>query len=299
MSRASSSSDASSFAAATAAGVFRKARADAPAGFFAAEAAGLRWLRVEGGPPVAGVRAVADDHLDLDKLVETRPTADAARRFGRQLATMHDAGAEAFGVLPPGLEKASHGFFGPLDQPLPMLAGKHEHFGEFLASCRLEPMLEQGAKNGCFSADDVAMVRRLCAVLRNGAFDDPTDKPARLHGDLWSGNVLWTAEGATLIDPAAHGGHRETDLAMLALFGAPHLQQIRAGYEEVHPLRHGWQQRVGLHQAYPVGMHAVFFGGGYAAQLRSLIRPYVEHDPPPGAINTKHDADTELVDANE
>ncbi|MET0434531.1 MAG: fructosamine kinase family protein [Cellulomonas sp.] len=119
-----------------------------------------------------------------------------------------------------------------------------------------------------------ALLRRLADRLRSGALDDD-DVPARLHGDLWSGNVLWTPTGATLIDPAAHGGHRESDLAMLALFGFPHLSDVLDAYQEVHPLRRGWQHRVGLHQVYPVGMHAVLFGGGYAAQLRRIAAPYV------------------------
>jgi fructosamine-3-kinase len=62
---------------------------------------------------------------------------------------------------------------------------------------------------------------------------------------------------------------------MLALFGCPHLDEVIAGYQDVHPLRRGWQHRVGLHQVYPVGMHAVLFGGGYAAHLRRLVVPYL------------------------
>jgi fructosamine-3-kinase len=98
-----------------------------------------------------------------------------------------------------------------------------------------------------------------------GDFDDD-DPPARLHGDLWSGNVMWTPRGAVLIDPAAHGGHRETDLAMLALFGCPHLDAVIEGYEGQHPLRKGWRDRIGLHQIYPLLAHVVLFGGGYASQ---------------------------------
>jgi fructosamine-3-kinase len=98
-----------------------------------------------------------------------------------------------------------------------------------------------------------------------GDFDDD-EAPARLHGDLWSGNVMWTPGGAVLIDPAAHGGHRETDLAMLALFGCPHLDAVIAGYEEQRPLRLGWRDCVGLHQIYPLLAHVVLFGGGYAGQ---------------------------------
>ncbi|MDT0440742.1 fructosamine kinase family protein, partial [Streptomyces doudnae] len=80
-----------------------------------------------------------------------------------------------------------------------------------------------------------------------GAFDDD-DVPARLHGDLWSGNVMWTGDGAVLIDPAAHGGHRETDLAMLALFGFPFMDEVLAGYQTVRRLRDGWADRFDLHQ---------------------------------------------------
>ena len=98
-----------------------------------------------------------------------------------------------------------------------------------------------------------------------GDFDDD-DWPARLHGDLWSGNVMWTSGGAVLIDPAAHGGHRETDLAMLALFGCPHFATVIEGYRARRPLREGWQDRVGLHQLYPLLVHIVLFGGGYARQ---------------------------------
>jgi fructosamine-3-kinase len=119
-------------------------------------------------------------------------------------------------------------------------------------------------------ARDLELLDRLAAVLRRGDLDDD-EPPARVHGDLWSGNVLWTADGAVLIDPAAHGGHRESDLAMLALFGLPHLDDVLAGYQEVHPLRRGRRHRVALHQVYPVGMHAVLFGGGYVAQLHRLL----------------------------
>jgi fructosamine-3-kinase len=101
-----------------------------------------------------------------------------------------------------------------------------------------------------------------------GDFDDE-DRPARIHGDLWSGNVMWTEKGVVLIDPAAQGGHRETDLAMLALFGCPHLGEVLAGYQAVRPLREGWRDRAGLHQLYPLLAHVALFGGGYARQTEA------------------------------
>jgi fructosamine-3-kinase len=77
---------------------------------------------------------------------------------------------------------------------------------------------------------------------------------------------MWTPAGAVLIDPAAHGGHRETDLAMLTLFGCPHSEAVLAGYQAQVPLREGWRDRIGLHQLYPLLAHVVLFGGGYRRQ---------------------------------
>lgn len=248
--------------------VHRKARADAPAGFFACEAAGLEWLRVPGGARVVEVLDVADDHLDLVRLESVRPDPAAARAFGAALARTHDAGAAAFGAPPRGW--SGDGFFGPLDAPLPMPSGAHTSWGAFLAECRLEPAASALRAAGRTAPQDDAAFARLAERLRAGAWDDD-DPPARLHGDLWSGNLVWTPDGVTLIDPAAHGGHRETDLAMLALFGLPHLDEVLAGYQEVHPLTRGWRHRVTLHQLYPLAVHALLFGGGYVPQTLALV----------------------------
>jgi fructosamine-3-kinase len=100
--------------------------------------------------------------------------------------------------------------------------------------------------------------------------DAPPEPPARLHGDLWSGNVLADRSGrAWLIDPAAYGGHREMDLAMLDLFG-PVPDRTVAAYEELAPLADGWRERIGLWQLFPLLVHAVLFGGGYLHQSHDL-----------------------------
>lgn len=247
--------------------VFVKHNASAPPGFFAAEAAGLEWLTVEGGVPCVQVIAHDATSLTLRRLYPSVPTAPAAREFGARLARTHNAGAPAFGVGPAG--HTGDGFFGPMSQPLPMSLAGHGSWGAFYARERLTPILHMARPRlGAEVHDAVAAVAEVC---RTGAFDDD-DGPARLHGDLWSGNVMWTVDGAVLIDPAAHGGHRETDLAMLALFGCPFSDDVLAGYQSVQPLRAGWQERVDLHQLYPLLAHVVLFGGGYAGQVEVAAR---------------------------
>lgn len=240
---------------------FVKRNPAAPQGFFGVEAAGLRWLAVDGGVRCARVVAQDAGSLTLERLESVPPTPTAAREFGARLAITHDAGAAAFGAAPDGW--TGPGYFGPLSQPLPMSFQEHTTWGEFYAQERLHPMADLAS--GRLSRRTADMVQAVTDRCLRGEFDDD-DVPARLHGDLWSGNVMWTSDGATLIDPAAHGGHRETDLAMLELFGCPYLDRVIEGYQTVHRLRDGWQSRTGLHQLYPLLAHVALFGAGYEGQ---------------------------------
>jgi fructosamine-3-kinase len=86
--------------------------------------------------------------------------------------------------------------------------------------------------------------------------------------------VLWAPGDAWLIDPAAHGGHRETDLAMLRLFGCPHLDRVLGAYQEVAPLADGWTERIGAHQLFPLLVHTVLFGRSYAAQAIAAAKSF-------------------------
>ncbi len=247
---------------------FVKQHPDAPPGYFAWEAAGLEWLAgVDGGVPCARVVSVGATSLTLRRLESATPTAEAADAFGSRLAVTHDAGAAAFGAGPDGWDGA--GFFGPLSQPLPMSLRRHRRWGDFYADERLAPMAELAAAR--LDPSTRGAIDAVAARCRAGDFDDD-DRPARLHGDLWSGNVMWTPDGVVLIDPAAHAGHRETDLAMLALFGCPHYDAVLAGYQWVRPLKPGWRNRIGLHQLFPLLAHVVLFGGGYAQQTDAAAR---------------------------
>lgn len=253
------------------AGAFTKRRLNAPPGFFEAEAAGLRWLADAGGARTVEVIAVERDRIDLAALRPARPTNAHAREFGRALAATHDAGAAAFGVPPPDLDGPT--YVG--NQPLATRPAGWPSWGEFYATERVLPYATRAADSGSLGGDGLRTVEAACDRIRSGDFDDDRP-PARIHGDLWNGNVQWTSEGVVLIDPAAHGGHRETDLAMLALFGCPYLDEVLAGYERGHRLVGGWRDRVGLHQLHPLAVHAASHGPSYAAPLVAAARSVLQ-----------------------
>ncbi|PPG52160.1 fructosamine kinase [Rathayibacter sp. AY2B3] len=229
--------------------------------FFEWEAAGLGWLReADGGARCVGVEAVSPGRIELEEIRSVRPSAESARAFGAALARTHDAGATAFGAPPPGWTGPA--YIGRRAMP----CRPDDSWGRFYAEQRVRPFLGPAVEAGTLTAAESRAVERALDRVAAGAFDDGAG-PARIHGDLWTGNVLWSAEGAVLIDPAAHGGHRETDLAMLSLFGAPHLGAVLEGYREQHPLEAGYEERVPLHQLHPLAVHAAGHGPTYGRAL--------------------------------
>jgi len=244
-----------------------KHRTDAPVGLFAAEAAGLSWLRVPGGADVVQVIEATDQSITLAGIEPTTPTRAAARAFGEALARTHDAGARSFGCGPDR-------FTGPsFIADLPMPTDSSLTWGAFFAQQRVMHYAELAR------AELIPSGRRALEMvadrLADGVFDDDTP-PARLHGDLWSGNVLFSPTGVVMIDPSAHGGHRISDLAMVSLFGAPFLDDIFDAYEQsTDHLPSDWRNLIGLHQIYPLLVHTVLFGGGYAAAAVRAAQRYL------------------------
>lgn len=250
--------------------VFAKFHDDPPEGFFTTEATGLAWLADAGAVGVPEVLAVTDGAgladaatglpamLVLSWVDTGGPSVADEHAFGAALARLHLAGAPCF-----GREDA---------RPTGSLQLPNDPCGswpEFYAQRRLLPLVAEARRRRAVDGATLDAVADIAGRLGDlAAADEP---PARLHGDLWAGNRLVDRHGVSwLIDPAAHGGHREFDLAMMALFGgfAP---AVWEAYHDVHPLADGWQQRVGLHQLGPLLVHAIKFGGGYRAAVQRAV----------------------------
>jgi fructosamine-3-kinase len=248
---------------------FVKTRREAIAGEYAAEAAGLAWLAEPGLLRTPAVMEVDEAYLALQWIEPGAVSSLGAEELGRGLAGTHRAGAEDFGA-PPALRGGDTGF-GSLRLP----NGPAADWPSFYAGQRLLPLLAMARERGAISASAGRAVESVCE--RIGELCGPSEPPARLHGDLWSGNVMADGEGrAWLIDPSAYGGHREVDLAMLRLFGgwAGTQSRIFDAYEEAWPLAEGWRDRVELYQLLPMLVHALLFGGSYRAGAERIAMSY-------------------------
>jgi fructosamine-3-kinase len=251
--------------------VFVKTAADAQPGAYAAEAAGLRWMGAAGALPVPEVLAVDERFLAL-AWVDGGGRLDASA-LGEGLAHLHRAGAAGPGALPPDTPPGPDGAPPPLRLgPLALPNEPAERWPEFYAANRLVPLARRAADRGAL---DAAGVRAVESVARRiDELAGPPEPVARLHGDLWMGNVHAAADGRPwLIDPAAHGGHREVDLAMLRLFGGPGLG-FASAYDEVWPRADGHEERLALWQLFPLLVHAVLFGAPYGGSARRAAERY-------------------------
>lgn len=256
---------------------FVKTRPEAAPEEYATEARGLQWLAEPGALRTPRVLEVADDYLVLEWVQQGHLSVEGAEELGRGLALTHAAGAPAFG---------DSGMAAPADQPYTAAAASS--FGSlrlpnhptpdwptFYAQRRLLPLAQIAHERSALSEAGAHSVEAVCERLPELA--GPPEPPARLHGDLWSGNAMADADGRPwLIDPSAYGGHREVDLAMLRLFGgrAGPERRIFAAYADTAPLADGWEERVELWQLLPLLVHAVLFGGGYVGAVERVASRY-------------------------
>jgi len=244
--------------------IFVKTHKNPPAHFFTTEATGLDWLRASNKVNVPKVIAVNDDppYLAMEWVELGSDMPDTESHFGQQLAQLHMTEFTCFG-RPDGRTTGS--------QAVPNLAC--DSWVEFYASRRLLPLAELAFEKKALPKGCVDKLEILAGKLQEfGAADESA---CLLHGDLWAGNRVVDTRGRSwLIDPAAHGGHREFDLAMMRLFGGYEKTCFDA-YHENYPLQVGWEDRIALHQLAPLIVHAIKFGGSYVAATESALANYI------------------------
>jgi fructosamine-3-kinase len=244
--------------------VFAKTSAAVPPQHFTTEAAGLAWIRGASELCVPQLVAVSDTppFLVLEWIEEESEVAETEASLGRGLAALHQAGAASFGRT----DRRPTGSRGLPNEPCVT-------WTEFYATQRLLPLIRLATDSRALPDRTLRGLETIAGRL--GELGGEPECPARLHGDLWAGNRLVGRGGRNwLIDPAAHGGHREFDLAMMRLFGG-FGPDVFAAYAETHPLVAGWQDRVALHQLAPLVIHAVKFGGSYPASVERALSGYV------------------------
>ena len=244
--------------------VFVKTNASAPRAMFPAEARGLAWLAEADALRVPRVLAVCDERGDDPSFLALELLAPAARArgfdeaLGRGLAALHRFGAPRFGL-------DHDNFIGRL----PQSNTPHATWPAFYREERLAPQIRMATDRGLLGG---GLRKRLDALLaRLEAIVGPPEPPARLHGDLWGGNLHVDERGAPcLIDPAAYGGHREVDLAMMKLFGG-FSPRVFDAYDEAFPTAEGGEERVPLYQLYFLLAHVNLFGSGYVSSVERAV----------------------------
>lgn len=246
---------------------FAKWSAQAPSDIFLREAAGLDALRAASGDVIiprvvaaSGPNRVDPAYLILEYLAAAFGERPDDERLGRGLATIHQTRAERFGFPSPS-------YCGSTRQD----NRRCESWVEFYRDCRVGPLVEMLATQGVLLAADRQLYDRLMMRLPDLL---PTDSsPSLIHGDLWSGNVLWTTRGPALVDPACAYADREMEFGIATLFGDLSDRALSA-YEEAWPLPKGWRERNPLYQLYHLLNHAVLFGGRYAEDARRIALRY-------------------------
>lgn len=233
-------------------------------GLFEREAAGLRALRATGAVAVPDVVRESPAGLVLEWIDVGRPRSATEATFGRQLAALHRTTNASFGAV----DGAPAGYLG--SQPVDLTPTAT--WVELFFDRRVVPLTEAAVAAGRIDPAATGLVERVRP--RAAELCGPAEAPALVHGDLWGGNRLVDRDGTSwLIDPAAHWGHRELDLAMMQLFGGFD-RAVYDAYDEAFPLAPGWRDRVSWYQLPPLLVHAIKFGGSYGAAALAALRRY-------------------------
>jgi len=234
-------------------------------GMFQAEAAGLEILAETNCIRIPRVISFGEFEetafLVLEFILPAPQHRNYWRFFGEQLAVLHQYSNTHFGL-------DHDNFIGSI----PQSNTQTENLCDFYVTQRFEPLLKKSLESGLADKELARLADRLFSRLDRLI---PPEKPALLHGDLWSGNVMTGSGGEPcLIDPAVYYGHRETDLAFSTLFGA-FPDEFYQAYNEIFPLQKNWLERIDLFNIYPLFVHLLLFGTSYYPQLKSAIVKYI------------------------
>lgn len=241
--------------------LFVKWNNSAPDSMFSAEAKGLALLNDAGTHLKIPDSKLQKNHfLVLEWIDEGGGKTNSAYDFGVELAKLHQNSSNSFGL-------DHDNFIGRL----PQSNQQHSNWPDFYAIERIEPQVKMGVESGKLTRSVLRDVQKLYSKL-GSIF--PTEKPALLHGDLWSGNYMFTKSGnASIYDPAVYYGHREMEIAMTRLFGG-FSANFYEGYNNEYPLEPGFEDRVNICNLYPILVHANLFGGSYSRQAENIINRY-------------------------
>jgi protein-ribulosamine 3-kinase len=234
-------------------------------GMFEAEAKGLRLLKEPDAisiPEVVVHGVVGQFQFLVLEFIEAKSKQESYwEALGEQLARLHRVSSRTFGL-------DHNNFIGSLIQ----INSPTKAWIEFFIEKRLDVQLKQAMKYGKISPvvekQFQILFQKLPSLL-------PEEKPSLLHGDLWSGNLITNDKGMPcLVDPAVYFGNREIELAFTELFGG-FSDRFYEVYDAQFKLEPGYRDRMELYQLYPLMVHVNLFGGGYVAQVVSILKRFV------------------------
>ncbi|MFY0599102.1 MAG: fructosamine kinase family protein [Cyclobacteriaceae bacterium] len=213
-------------------------------------------------PEVIGFGSVENQYYLIIELIERgAPNSKFWDSFGQQLADLHRHSSPNYGL-------DIDNFIGRL----PQINKQHENWVDFFVENRLDYQLQLGLTNQVLTAAFASKIEKLYNKLPTLL---PTEKPALLHGDLWSGNFLCDQKGNPCIyDPAVYYGNREMEIAFTQLFGGFDSRFYHA-YNEAFPLQKGFEERKDLYNIYPLLVHANLFGGSYASSVDRILSRFI------------------------
>jgi len=142
---------------------------------------------------------------------------------------------------------------------------------DFYINQRIEPQVKLACNQNKINKNDVDQFEQFYKALPNFF---PNEKPALIHGDLWSGNFICDYnQQAVLIDPAIYYGNREMEIAFTQLFGGFHPTFYQT-YFEIYPLGKGFEERVPVYNLYSLLVHLNLFGSGYYEQVMNVVSKF-------------------------